>query len=126
MLKLRSTRRAIAMAAATVALAGASLATATSASAQIWRQSCTGGQMDIVYHGAYQCFSWDGVPGGSSSGSYLFVNDWYDRVDAGIYKVTVSWHDVATGAWYTVQLGAWGTANQPTSNSMLYSITFHS
>lgn len=107
---------------------GISLATATSASAQIYGpQSCVGSYMDIVGpSGAYQCFTWDGVQGGGRGGSYLLVNDWYRRVDSNIYKLTVSWHDTVTGSWYTVPLGHGGTANQPTSNSILYSITFNS
>ncbi|MFJ7275330.1 hypothetical protein [Kitasatospora sp. NPDC098663] len=82
--------------------------------------------MDIVGpSGAYQCFTWDGVHGGSRSGSYLLVNDWYKRVDSGIYRLTVSWHDTVSGQWWSVPLGSFQASQQPSSNSILYSITFN-
>ncbi|MGW4564100.1 hypothetical protein ACWEN3_17355 [Streptomyces sp. NPDC004561] len=116
------------MTALAASLAAIGLATASPASAQIYGpDSCISGSMTIKNSaGAYQCFQWDGIVGASRAGSYLLVNDWYTRVDAGMYKLTVSWHDLRTGVWTTNQLLPWGYANQPTGDSKLYSITFDS
>jgi hypothetical protein len=103
-------------------LAGIGLAAAPSASAQVYRQNpCANGNMEILRGSYTQCFSWDGV----RSGSYLPVNDWYDHVRAGIYHLTVSWHDTRTGAWYAPSAAPWQTLGQPTSDCILYSITFN-
>lgn len=107
-------------------LAGIGLAAAPSASAKVYGpESCANGTMAIIHGSARQCFSWDGVHGGSRSGSYLLVNDWYDHVNAGIYHLTVSWHDTRTGAWYAPPAVPGQTLAQPTSDCILYSITFN-
>lgn len=120
-------RRTTLVAALLAAIAGLSVVTAMPASAQIYGpQACNGSEMDIVRGAAYQCFSWDGVQGGSRYGSYLLVNDWYNRVDAGEYHLTVSWYDTLTGRWDPVPVEPWRSSGQPTTDSILYSVTFNS
>ncbi|WP_034087719.1 hypothetical protein [Streptacidiphilus albus] len=107
-----------------VGVAAVGIATATPASAQVYRSSSCGGSVEIQKAGqGVQCFTWNGV---KSTGYVLNVGDWYGWVDAGEYNITTNWHDQATGANYTISPGVWGKAGQPTSNSILVNIVFNS
>ncbi|GAA1993936.1 hypothetical protein [Kitasatospora viridis] len=124
MLKLGNTRRTIAMAAATLALAGGMTVTAaSSASATVTKNSVcspTDYSLKIRIGASWQCFNWDG-----ESGNYLNVNDWYDAVYAGSYYVEVTWHDVKTGEQFGPYLIDPGQeSDQPTFNSVLTGVTF--
>ncbi|OIJ85805.1 hypothetical protein BIV25_43355 [Streptomyces sp. MUSC 14] len=67
------------------------------------------------------------MQGGTRTGSYLLVNDWYDGVDAGTYHLTLSWHDTKTGWWSgSVPLSPFERAGRPTSDCVLYCVTFNS
>ncbi|MFJ2809383.1 hypothetical protein [Kitasatospora sp. NPDC087271] len=114
------------LAALMAGVVGTSLAAASSASAKVTAEGCNSNSMRIVRGASAQCFTWDGVQGGTSAGSYLLVNDWYNTVRAGQYRLTVSWHDTVTGQWFAPSITAGQESNQPSSNSVLYSITFNS
>jgi hypothetical protein len=109
-------------------VASVTLATAPSASATIHGpETCNPNEMSITRaYTPVQCFSWDGIVGGSKNGSYLFVNDWYGQVSSGEYHLTVSWYDTQTGHWYPVYVQPKGVSNPPTGSCLLYSITFDS
>ncbi|SCF83017.1 hypothetical protein GA0115256_122237 [Streptomyces sp. DconLS] len=103
--------RKTAMTALAAGLAAIGTATASPASAQTYGpQACSSGNMVITSSaGAVQCFTWDGIVGGSRAGPYLLVDDaQYTCVNAGIYKLTVSWQDTRTGVWTTNQLLPFG------------------
>ncbi|MEY9895171.1 hypothetical protein ABIA35_008931 [Catenulispora sp. MAP12-49] len=121
---LRSTRRRIATAAAVIAVGGvATIGTASSASADVIKGTCqpNNSQIRIWLGSAYQCFSWNYAPP-----SVLNVNDWYDGVESGKYTIKVVWRDLSTGRDLPGILNPGQTSDQPTTNSVLWNITFES